>query len=212
MANDNNAQDLPTRSATENDHIVSSWAAANSVPSVRAFAVYDAWYSQGLVAWSEAELRQELGNFFIHVRDTEQYSVRSTEALESQRTAWALEAVKHVALINLAGIAGILTLQTTDKAKASLFWPLSLFLAGAVLTALTFTVAAVLYAKRADLERARAFAALNANGWQALVEAHNKYVSGHTGLRTLFRNCVLLIISAFASTFIGAVALAIIQY
>lgn len=212
MVTDKLDQSLPIRSPTEHDKIVADWAATNSVPSVRAFAVYDSWRKQGLSEWTPPVLQQELTNFFLHVRAVEQDAISGAAAFDAQRTAWALEAVKHVALINLAGIAGILTLQSTDKAKASLFWPLALFLAGVVFSVLTFAVAAVFYSKRADLERSRGLAGAKANNWSALVDVHTVYAENYEKLRPHFQACVLIMISAFASTFIGAILLAMIQF
>jgi hypothetical protein len=194
------------------DQVVHEWAVTNSISFAQALDVYDSWRDMGLTIWTDASLRNSLSSFFLHVREAERSSSRYKEHFDSQRSAWALEAIKHVALINLAGTAGVLTLQSTNSAKASLSWPLILFLIGALVSVLTFLIGALVYASRSDLEGAHALKSKYASSWSALTDASTTYRKGLDALREKNNAWTLSIITALAFTIGGAVTLACIQF
>jgi hypothetical protein len=148
-----------------------AWAQGQSQPSVQVQAVAQSWLDEGMTAWTSESIREALEGFFrVANQSTIQYELAAAHEKSSQAN-WAIECVKHIALINLAGIAGVVTLlagQTPPKPGIQL--ALIFFILGSLSAVLSFLAGAGTFGESAAANRRRADLARNAKKWDGLTK------------------------------------------
>lgn len=119
-----------------------------------------------------------------------------------QQSKWSIETAKHLAIVAVAGVAGVGALLQGDK-SLWLSFSLVLFIVGLLTALLQFWLVQNGYVKQATELEDRALKIRNADSWGALIALEKPYIE--PGRHWFFASLVAGWISAFAS--MGAVIL-----
>lgn len=94
----------------------------------------------------------------------------------SRQSQWTVETVKHLAIVNVAGLAGAAALLQKESASNGMSVSLLLFTAGLLMALLAFWLMSQGYSKRAlDLDK-RAYDVRAAESWESFGKAQRPYV------------------------------------
>lgn len=185
--------------------IAHDWAIVHGILPSRAIGVVDFWQAQGRPAGTQRELEQALAVFFIAAKDGADLYHAMHRHAEELRSNWSIETVKHLALINLAGLAGAVTLLASAEPPSGIESALHCFVLGMMLTLVTFIFFVLAFSARSARARRQALAANAANSWAQLETVHG---SPERKERTLHHAAVVALLAAFASTLTAAFLLA----
>ncbi|MFJ5483092.1 MULTISPECIES: hypothetical protein [Pectobacterium] len=90
---------------------------------------------------------------------------------------WAIETIKHIAIVHTAGLAGCAALLATDKTLRNCTTLLGTlcFSLGLLFIAITLHLGSTAYLKRAQDHHGRANSVRNSTSWEAYVAAQSSY-------------------------------------
>lgn len=185
--------------------IAHDWAIAHGVLPSRAVGVVDFWRAQGRPVGTRHELEQALAVFFIAAKDCADLYHAVHRHAEGLRSNWAIETVKHLALINLAGLAGAVTLLASATPPSGIESALHCFVLGMMLTLVTFILFVAAFSARSSRARGQALAANAANSWAQLETVHG---APERKEKMLHHAAALALVAAFVSTLAAAFLLA----
>ncbi|MEN4918275.1 hypothetical protein ABE485_06350 [Achromobacter spanius] len=174
-------------SLAEARQVAIEWAVDNSVPAAQAAKVVEGWFSEGMSLWGRPALLQSLKVFFLQARNSAELFEKLAEIEREKHSAWALEAVKHIAIASVTGLAGSATLIASDSKNGWTIAALACFALAMALSIGTFIAGASTFLADAKANTELAWNAKFAHRWDQLTqrpaeaEGKAKKPSRHTG-------------------------------
>lgn len=176
-----------------------AWALNKSLPQAQAQAVVQSWLDGGNTVWTAETLHNSLDGFFRAANLVMTEHKLSATHEKNTQAIWAIECIKHIALTNLAGIAGAVTLLASDNAKPGTQGALVFFILGSLASILTMLLGAGAFGDSATANRLRAYQVEKATKWEDI-----KNPPSPRGKDTLGNLTAILIITSLTLTTLGA--------
>lgn len=149
------------------------WAAQNNADAAAMMRIAEHWFSTYGGTGGVEFLYVNLQHFSSSVGAAHRAWEIHAENSWAAASTWSIETVKHLAIINVAGIAGAAALfsqSTSTGMRVSLI----AFMVGLVLAVLDFWLVGSGYEKRADAAQKRAQAVKGVGSWEEYVQVESR--------------------------------------
>ena len=169
MQQDQNQKPRPL-SLAEAKQLAVDWAIENSLSGSRAANLVENSFSQGMNIWGREALVQSLKMFFWQARNSEDLFEKLAEIEREKHSLWSIEAVKHLAIASVTGLAGSATLIASNAKNGWTVSALVLFAIAMALSTGAFLVVASTFQRAAKAFSDLALNARYADSWEKLLD------------------------------------------
>lgn len=152
------------------------WSVDNQVDAQVSIELTAEWFAKQKLPVTPAALGTHLRYFHTCRMNSKRTWDSHADEAWAAADAWSLETVKHLAIVNVAGIAGSVALIAMPSNSSRLGFQVALasFIVGAVLALLDLWVVGSGYTLRARGASARASKIQKVNSWATFLEAENE--------------------------------------
>lgn len=161
-------QQLRPLSLAEAKQLAIDWAVENSQSGTRAAKLVESWFSEGMTQWGREALLQSLKVFFLQAKNAETLYEKLAEINREKHSSWSIEAVKHIAIASVTGLAGSATLIASNSKNSLTVSALVLFALAMALSIGAFLAAASTFLAEAKAYSDLALNAQYADSWKKL--------------------------------------------